>query len=192
MGVDTHMIAGVRACLTFTPDRSSPAIQTTPHYAEALGYSHRVPETDVYDSHLYEQDPNVFAKRMSGLAKGRPYRNTLPDGRPMSLPYRGQPYFCGEFGGVWWDPDALPSASGSDDTASWGYGERPENEEEVYERFAGLVGVCSWTIHGCSGTATLSSPTLSKSTMDCIASTDPPSSTSNECARPRHVWQPMS
>jgi transposase len=37
MGVDTHMIAGVRACLTFTPDRSSPAIQTTPHYAEALG-----------------------------------------------------------------------------------------------------------------------------------------------------------
>jgi hypothetical protein len=36
MGVDTHMIAGVRACLTFTPDRSSPAIQTTPHYAEAL------------------------------------------------------------------------------------------------------------------------------------------------------------
>jgi hypothetical protein len=36
MGVDTHMIAGVRACLTFAPDRSSPAIQTTPHYAEAL------------------------------------------------------------------------------------------------------------------------------------------------------------
>jgi hypothetical protein len=36
MGVDTHMIAGVRACLTFTPDRSLPAIQTTPHYAEAL------------------------------------------------------------------------------------------------------------------------------------------------------------
>jgi hypothetical protein len=36
MGVDTHMIAGVRACLTFPPDRSSPAIQTTPHYAEAL------------------------------------------------------------------------------------------------------------------------------------------------------------
>jgi hypothetical protein len=117
------------------------AADTSRPVIDASGYSHRVPETDVYDSHLYEQDPNVFAKRISGLAKGRPYRNTLPDGRPMSLPYRGQPYFCSEFGGVWWDPDAPPSASGSDDTASWGYGERPENEEEVYERFAGLVGV---------------------------------------------------
>jgi hypothetical protein len=30
------MIAGVRACLTSAPDRSSPTIQPTPHYAEAL------------------------------------------------------------------------------------------------------------------------------------------------------------
>jgi hypothetical protein len=36
MGIDTHMIAGVRACLTFTPGKPSPTIQTTPHYAEAL------------------------------------------------------------------------------------------------------------------------------------------------------------
>lgn len=117
------------------------AADTSRPVIDASGYSHRVPETDVYDSHLYEQDPNVFAQRMSGLAEGRPYRSTLSDGRPMSLPYRGQPYFCSEFGGIWWDPDAPPSASGTDDTASWGYGERPANEDEVYERFAGLVGV---------------------------------------------------
>ena len=36
MGVDTRMIAGVRACLTFAPDRSSPTIQPTPHYDGAL------------------------------------------------------------------------------------------------------------------------------------------------------------
>jgi hypothetical protein len=36
MGVGTRMIAGVRACLTFAPDRSSSTIQPTPHYAEAL------------------------------------------------------------------------------------------------------------------------------------------------------------
>ena len=35
-GVDTPMIAGVRACLTFAPGPSSWPIQTTPHYAEAL------------------------------------------------------------------------------------------------------------------------------------------------------------
>ena len=47
MGIDTHMIAGVRACLTFTPDRSSPAIQTTPHYAEALAHLLlQVPQAD--------------------------------------------------------------------------------------------------------------------------------------------------
>lgn len=71
---------------------------------DASGYAHRVPETDVYDSHCYEQDPAAFAKTMSGLAEGRPYVNAAPDGRPWSVPYRGQPYFCSEFGGIWWDP----------------------------------------------------------------------------------------
>jgi len=36
MGVGTRMIAGVRACLTFTPDRSSPAYPDNPALAEAL------------------------------------------------------------------------------------------------------------------------------------------------------------
>jgi hypothetical protein len=39
MGIDTHMIAGVRACLTFTQAKPSPTIQTTPHHAEALDRS---------------------------------------------------------------------------------------------------------------------------------------------------------
>ncbi|MFJ6527719.1 glycoside hydrolase family 2 protein [Streptomyces longwoodensis] len=108
---------------------------------DASGYAHRVPETDVYDSHCYEQDPAAFAKTMSGLAEGRPYVNAAPDGRPWSVPYRGQPYFCSEFGGIWWDPPEAARASGNEADASWGYGERPRTEEEFLTRFEGLTGV---------------------------------------------------
>ncbi|MGW1587805.1 glycoside hydrolase family 2 protein [Streptomyces sp. NPDC002386] len=108
---------------------------------DASGYAHRVADTDVYDSHCYEQDPAAFAKTMAGLAADRPYVNTGPDGRTWSLPYRGQPYFCSEFGGVWWDPEAAANAAGDDSEASWGYGERPRTAEQFVERFTGLTGV---------------------------------------------------
>ncbi|MFE7856173.1 glycoside hydrolase family 2 protein [Streptomyces sp. NPDC057403] len=107
---------------------------------DASGYAHRVPETDVYDSHCYEQDPARFAKIMDGLAEDRPYVNTGPEGRTWNVPYRGQPYFCSEFGGIWWDPEAA-AAAGDDAGTSWGYGERPRTEEEFVERFRGLTGV---------------------------------------------------
>ncbi|MEU6553393.1 sugar-binding domain-containing protein [Streptomyces sp. NPDC046915] len=107
---------------------------------DASGYAHRVPETDVYDSHCYEQDPDTFAKTMDGLAEDRPYVNTAPDGRSWSVPYRGQPYFCSEFGGIWWDPEAV-AAAGDERETSWGYGERPRTDEEFVDRFTGLTGV---------------------------------------------------
>jgi beta-galactosidase/beta-glucuronidase len=107
---------------------------------DASGYSHRVAETDVWDAHTYEQDPVAFAKQLSGLAEGRPFANERASGKPFSLPYRGQPYFVSEFGGIWWDPDTA-DATGDDSTASWGYGERPRTEEEWQRRFAGLIGV---------------------------------------------------
>ncbi|GAA4430836.1 glycoside hydrolase family 2 [Georgenia halophila] len=107
---------------------------------DASGYSHRVAETDVYDSHSYEQDPEAFAREQSGLATGEPYTNTGPEGRAWSLPYRGQPYFVSEFGGIWWNPDAT-DVSGQDSSESWGYGQRVRDEDEFQERFAGLTGV---------------------------------------------------
>lgn len=100
---------------------------------DASGYSHRVAETDIYDSHSYEQDPEKFTAQMAGLATGQPYANTGEHGEPWSVPYRGQPYFCSEFGGIWWNPAA------SDDEYSWGYGQRPADLDEFYARFAGLV-----------------------------------------------------
>ncbi|WP_415856647.1 glycoside hydrolase family 2 protein [Sinomonas sp. G460-2] len=109
------------------------AIDPTRPVIDASGYAHRVPGADIYDSHLYEQDPDAFARLMSGLADGRPYVNSAPDGTVWSLPYGGQPYFCSEFGGIWWS-----DVDGDGDT-SWGYGEAPATRQEWLERFRRLV-----------------------------------------------------
>ncbi|MGI5129594.1 glycoside hydrolase family 2 protein [Pseudonocardia sp. CA-107938] len=106
---------------------------------DASGYSHRVAETDVYDSHHYEQDPERFAELMKGLGEDAPFVN-LHEERAVSLPYAGQPYFVSEFGGIWWDPDAA-AAAGDDRSESWGYGDRVRDEEEFHQRFAGLTAV---------------------------------------------------
>jgi beta-galactosidase/beta-glucuronidase len=104
------------------------AMDATRPVLDTSGYSHRVPEADVYDSHNYEQDPVKFAAAMAGLAEGKPYTNDRM-GKVISLAYRGQPYFCSEFGGIWWNPAAKPG------DFSWGYGNRPQSIEEFYDRF---------------------------------------------------------
>ncbi|MCC7354944.1 MAG: beta-galactosidase [Anaerolineae bacterium] len=110
------------------------AMDTTRPVLDTSGYSHRVPETDVYDSHDYEQDLEKFRAKHVGLAEGNPFLNGTKE-RPVSIPYRGQPYFVSEFGGTWWNPDVRP------DDYSWGYGRRPESLDEFYKRFQGLCDV---------------------------------------------------
>jgi beta-galactosidase/beta-glucuronidase len=107
---------------------------------DASGYSHRVPGADVYDCHLYEQDPAAFRRRLAGLAQGRPYVNEHQD-RPISLPYAGQPYFVSEYGGIWWNAARLDDAADADPehTLSWGYGQRVRDITEWFARFAGLT-----------------------------------------------------
>ena len=100
---------------------------------DASGFSHRVPETDVYDAHDYEQDPEKFRQNHNGVLENRVFMMPSPSGPVYSVPYQGQPYFVSEFGGIWWNPNAKP---GED---SWGYGSRPRTEEEFWERFEGLV-----------------------------------------------------
>lgn len=107
------------------------AMDATRPVLDTSGYAHRVPESDIYDSHDYDQDPVSFAARHTGLAGGAPFINTHSD-RLISIPYRGQPYFVSEFGGIWWNPEAK---EGED---SWGYGERPRSIEEFHARFKGL------------------------------------------------------
>ncbi|SEG91997.1 Glycosyl hydrolases family 2 [Nonomuraea solani] len=107
---------------------------------DASGYSHRVWETDIYDSHNYEQEPAAFASQMSGLGKDQPFVNDK-DGRPISVPYRGQPYFVSEYGGIWWNPELAGTDQDADRESSWGYGQRVRGEEEFHIRFAGLTDV---------------------------------------------------
>jgi beta-galactosidase/beta-glucuronidase len=118
---------------TKTTDTSRPVLDVS-------GYSHRVRETDVYDSHDYEQDPAKFAANHSGLARGAPLANPHPSEQgkravEWSIPYRGQPYFVSEFGGIWWNAN-LKAAE-----PSWGYGSRPISLEEFYSRFEKLCDV---------------------------------------------------
>ncbi len=101
---------------------------------DASGYAHRVAESDVYDSHQYQQNPARFAETVGGLADGKPFVNE-ENGRAMSIAWRGQPYFVSEFGGIWWNPHVRQGE------ASWGYGDRPKSAEEFYDRFEKLCAV---------------------------------------------------
>jgi hypothetical protein len=116
------------------------AMDTTRPVLDASGYAHRVGESDVWDSHCYEQDPTVFEHLIAGLTTGAPHTNTGPDGAPWSVPYRGQPWFCSEFGGIWWQPRGRPTGDRGA-ASSWGYGRAPDSEEEFHDRFRRLTGV---------------------------------------------------
>lgn len=107
------------------------AVDRTRPVLDASGYSHRVRATDVYDSHDYEQDPEIFASHHAGLSDGSAFVNRW-SGREISVPWDGQPYLVSEFGGAWWSDES------GDGRASWGYGERPKSLEEFFQRFRDL------------------------------------------------------
>jgi len=110
------------------------AVDRTRPVIDASGYSHRVAEADVYDSHDYEQDVDTFRRNHEHLGSGEAYVNRWKD-RDISVPYDQQPYLVSEFGGAWW------SEEGGDGSESWGYGQRPKSVEEFFERFRDLCGV---------------------------------------------------
>jgi len=103
---------------------------------DASGYSHRVCESDIYDSHNYEQSPEKFEDLMRGLKENKPYQNLdIGNDKLINVAYAGQPYFCSEFGGIKWSPEF------ADSTESWGYGDTPKSLEDFYKRFEGLINV---------------------------------------------------
>jgi beta-galactosidase/beta-glucuronidase len=107
--------------LTRQFDRSRPAIDTS-------GWVH-VGETDVYDIHDYEQNPEVFAAHYEGWPQGEAAAH---EPAHANAPYAGQPVMVSEYGGIWWNP-------GQQDTDGWGYGNRPTSEEEFLARYRGLT-----------------------------------------------------
>ncbi|SED67324.1 glycoside hydrolase family 2 protein [Jiangella alba] len=113
-------------------DTSRPVLDTS-------GYAHRVAESDIFDSHDYEQDPVLFAANYARLADGDPYVNRADStGESWSIAYRGQPFFVSEFGGIWWNPAEASRPQSMRE--SWGYGDRVRDLDEFYARFEGLVG----------------------------------------------------
>ncbi len=97
---------------------------------EASGGYHLV-VPDVFDSHNYEQRVEKFREDFQGLLSTPP-RVFLNGDPARNVPYRGQPYFVSEYGGIWWNP-------GQEDERAWGYGERPQTAEEFLQRYKDLT-----------------------------------------------------
>ena len=57
------------------------------------------------------------------------------------MPYAGQPYVVDEYGGTWWSESEAEKAKTQDKErqGSWGYGNRPTDIEDVYQRIEGLT-----------------------------------------------------
>ena len=95
-------------------DPSRPCIDTSGGYHA---------ETDIYDTHDYEQDPEIYAKRYQPGAE-------LYDHFARHQHYDGKlPMFVSEYGGIRW----------TDDASGWGYGKGPESAEEFISRYKGLT-----------------------------------------------------
>jgi len=113
-----------------TSDKTRPVLDVS-------GYGHRIAETDVFDCHEYEQDPEKLKACFECLADDQAYFKNAD--RNWSWTYHGQPYFVSEFGGIKWNPSFAEEAEGVE--TSWGYGETPKSLEEFYARFEGQCRV---------------------------------------------------
>lgn len=125
------------------------AMDTTRPVLDTSGYSHRVPESDIYDSHDYITDDDFnegiakFKARHAHTTEGKPYLNPS-DPVTWSIPYRDQPYFVSEFGGFKWNPERPSNPADDNRTArltSWGYGSDPVSVEDFYHRFKAVCDV---------------------------------------------------
>ena len=93
-------------------------------------------ETDMYDIHDYEQDPDKFRAHYAKLGEGVAFEGSTTFGK-----WKGEPYWVSEYGGTWWNPGAVGD--------SWGYGNRPQSEEEVAGRYVGLTRALLENPHIC-------------------------------------------
>ena len=100
---------------------------TTRMYIDSSGWVHVAGVTDIMDIHDYEQNPEVFAKKLEPLKEGGTYDVHW---HCPSLAMPEHPTFVSEYGGIRWAPA---------EDAGWGYGQAPMSEEEFISRFKGLT-----------------------------------------------------
>lgn len=112
---------GLRPLTLQATYRATKAVDPTRPCIDTSGGIHV--ETDIYDTHDYEQDPEVFRQRYQ---PGAP----LYDRLEKQQHYDGRlPMFVSEYGGIRW----------TDDAAGWGYGVGPKTRQEFLDRYAGLT-----------------------------------------------------
>ncbi len=80
-------------------------------------------ETDIYDTHDYEQSVEIYKERYA------PEAEMVYDRLGDRQHYKGEPVFISEYGGIGWNPDG----------EGWGYGNGPKTGEEFIERYRGLT-----------------------------------------------------
>jgi len=97
-------------------------------------------DTDMFDVHDYEQDPDVFRAyyepmKEDPMAWYDPSPRYVGNAPRRTMEYKGQPFWVSEYGGTFWNPDLKPGTDG------WGYGNAPKTEEEFADRYERLTGV---------------------------------------------------
>jgi len=98
-------------------------------------------ETDMFDVHDYEQDPEKLAEYLAPMLDDPEYFHTpIPRYRgkapARTEEYKGQPYWVSEYGGTFWNPNVV-----NDGKTAWGYGDAPRTEEEFATRYEKLTEV---------------------------------------------------
>ena len=103
--------------LTKELDPTRPVIDTS-------GWYHSTSETDIYDIHDYDQNPETFKERWDSSFTKKP--NDMNDEKWA----KDKPFFVSEYGGIGWY---------GDDKSAWGYGNSPKTIEEFYIRYEKLT-----------------------------------------------------
>ena len=109
--------------------RTTKAIDPQRPCIDSSGWFHV--ETDVFDVHDYEQDPEKFKKVYDQLMVDDTFEDwTNNETNHFNRQHRTtEPVILSEYGGIQW----------SDDSSSWGYGNAPKTIDEFYTRFKGLT-----------------------------------------------------
>ena len=116
--------------ITKAVDPSRPCIDTSGNFHE---------ETDIFDFHDYDQDPETFKAHYDllmteGVLFDRLSEDQLNRNANRQF-YYGGPVFCSEYGGIRWAPEYREGTG----TGSWGYGEDVKGMEDFKRRFKGLT-----------------------------------------------------
>lgn len=88
-------------------------------------------ETDIYDLHDYQQNPEVFQEYFGEFSKNFTIKSPgLYVDKQVAYDKKA-PFFVSEYGGIRW----------TDEASGWGYGNAPKTKEEFLERLKGLTDV---------------------------------------------------